>query len=30
MVKGVAETAAGGAERLFSMFTRPRDGGGNS
>jgi Zn-dependent protease with chaperone function len=26
MVKGVAETAAGGAERLFSMFTR-RDGG---
>jgi Zn-dependent protease with chaperone function len=30
MVKGVAETAAGGAERLFSMFTRPRDGGGDS
>src|SRR5229473_2561755 len=30
MVKGAAETAAVGAERLFSMFTRPRDGGGNS
>jgi Zn-dependent protease with chaperone function len=29
MVKGVAETAAGGAERLFSMFTR-RDGGSDS
>src|SRR6266851_9858966 len=30
MVKGAAETAAVGAERLFSMFTRPRDGGGDS
>ena len=27
LVKGVAETAAGGADRLFGMFTR-RDGGG--
>jgi Zn-dependent protease with chaperone function len=29
MVKGVAETAAGGAGRLFEMFSR-RDGGGGS